>query len=64
MRVGIAFLGVLFMALAGGLQAGRQFLSPYINKQLQEGIREQVVWQPDSPPVVRGKFKHPWILSF
>jgi hypothetical protein len=64
MRIGITILGLLCMALAGGLQAGRQYLSPYIDKQIQEGIRQQVVWQPDSPPVVRGKFcMHPWILS-
>lgn len=60
MRTGIAFLGVLCMALAGGLQAGRQYLSPYIDKQIREGIRQQVVWQPDSPPIVRGKIvMHP-----
>jgi hypothetical protein len=57
MRIGVAFLGVLFLALAGGLQAGRQYLSPYIDQQIQEGIRQQVVWQPDSPPVVRGKLQ-------
>jgi hypothetical protein len=56
MQPGIAFLGALCLALAGGLQAGRQYLSPYIAKQIEDGIRQQVIWQPDSPPVVRGKF--------
>jgi hypothetical protein len=58
MRKGIAFLGIALLALAAGLQAGRQYLSPYIAKQIEDGIRQQVVWQPDSPPIVRGKLCH------
>ena len=54
MRLGIGLLGVVCLAFAASLEAGRRYLSPFIAQKIHAGILEQVVWSPDSPPIVKG----------
>ena len=47
-------LGLFLVTLGAFLQIGHVYLRPFIKQQLHDGIRGQVIWQPDSPPDVRG----------
>lgn len=55
MRTPLFLGGLLLVALGAGLQTARQLVSPKISEKINEAIVKQIVWQPDSPPSVKGE---------